>query len=170
MKTCKECNETKPLDCFNKNQSKCKACISEYDKRRYQENRDRILARQAKYNKSEAGKAVNAEYRKSEAGKARKERFNTKIPPGVYCIKNLKNNKLYIGESKVPIDREHKHWSKLRLKKHENPHLQSDYNKYGAEQFVFEMLQVVPDATKAELLKLERQWINKHKGNCYNIL
>ena len=74
-KACNACKQLKPLDCFNKNQYRCRSCQSEY----YQKNRNKILAKQAQYEKSEAGKAIKTEYNNSESAKvlrkSRNERY-----------------------------------------------------------------------------------------------
>jgi len=59
------------------------------------------------------------------------------IKTGIYKIKNLVNNKIYIGSS-INIGkrwRDHKWY--LKENKHHNSHLQSSYNKYGLENFEF---------------------------------
>lgn len=56
---------------------------------------------------------------------------------GVYCIRCKVNNKAYIGSS-VNINRrwtEHK--SALKAGRHDNKQLQEDYNKYGADNFLY---------------------------------
>lgn len=87
--------------------------------------------------------------------------------PGVYQIRNLVNNKVYIGSSNNLRNREASHFKRLRLGKHENPHLQHAYNKYGKDKFVFEILEV---CTLEEQYIIEQKWINEKFGdNCYNI-
>lgn len=59
------------------------------------------------------------------------------IKTGIYRIRNIVNNKVYIG-SAVDIKkrwRDHKWY--LKENKHHNSHLQSSYNKYGLENFEF---------------------------------
>lgn len=48
--------------------------------------------------------------------------------PCVYMIKNLNNNKLYIGSTKELRRRIYAHFLDLGRQKHRNPYLQSDYN------------------------------------------
>lgn len=56
---------------------------------------------------------------------------------GVYEIKNLTNNKRYIGSSVVGIAKRVKcHIDLLVANQHSNRHLQSAWNKYGKESFV----------------------------------
>ena len=59
---------------------------------------------------------------------------------GVYQIVNTINGKKYVGSS-VNIERrwaEHK--SKLNTVEHSNPHLQNAWQKYGEENFEFEII------------------------------
>jgi len=84
---------------------------------------------------------------------------------GIYQIKNLINNKIYIGSSYDMHTRKIRHFSKLKCHKHDNPILQNAYNKYGKENFRFEILITCdPDL----LLFYEQQFIDKWKPE-YNI-
>lgn len=47
---------------------------------------------------------------------------------GIYCIKNIVNNKMYIGQSQDIMDRWSKHLTALKCGKHENKYLQSAYD------------------------------------------
>jgi len=60
---------------------------------------------------------------------------------GIYCIRNTKNNKFYIGQT---IRSFKKRWKEHRdnlnhpnPKKHHNPHLQASWDKYGEDAFEF---------------------------------
>jgi group I intron endonuclease len=59
---------------------------------------------------------------------------------GIYRIKNLINNKQYIGQSKNIRKRKDSNMSSLRHKKHCNPYLQRSFEKYGIQNFFFEAL------------------------------
>ena len=50
---------------------------------------------------------------------------------GIYQIKNLVNEKIYVGSAINLYQRKCEHFSDLRKNIHDNPHLQSSYNKYG---------------------------------------
>lgn len=59
---------------------------------------------------------------------------------GIYKIENIINKKVYIGQSKnIPI-RFSNHKYELNNNKHPNSHLQRAWNKYGKENFTFEVL------------------------------
>lgn len=69
------------------------------------------------------------------------ENNSTKI--GVYSITNLVNNKRYIGSTKRAFHtRKTRHLRLLKNNVHYNIHLQSSYNKYGVENFIFEILEI----------------------------
>ena len=59
---------------------------------------------------------------------------------GVYQIRNLINNKIYIGSTVNLNRRKCNHYSDLRRNCHSNCNLQVDYTLYGKENFVFEEL------------------------------
>jgi len=59
---------------------------------------------------------------------------------GIYQIRNLINNKIYVGSAKDLSHRRRCHFSMLLHNKHSNKHLQSAYNMYGKENLVFEEL------------------------------
>lgn len=60
---------------------------------------------------------------------------------GVYIIKNLINGNFYIGSSCDIKKRWNSHKSGLRNNKHVNKHLQNAWNKYGEENFIFEIIE-----------------------------
>ena len=59
----------------------------------------------------------------------------------IYRIHNLITNKDYVGLTNNPKRRESRHFTDLKYGRHDNPHLQRAYNKYGREAFVYEVLQ-----------------------------
>ena len=60
---------------------------------------------------------------------------------GIYKILNIINNKIYIG-SAVNIDRRwSEHKSLLTNNKHHSKYLQNSFNKYGTENFLFEVVE-----------------------------
>lgn len=56
---------------------------------------------------------------------------------GIYCIENLINNKKYIGQTNDIARRKQEHFSHLRNGVHNNKHLQSSWDAYGEENFIF---------------------------------
>jgi group I intron endonuclease len=85
---------------------------------------------------------------------------------GIYQIRNLINNKLYIGSSQVISKRWELHKCSLKTNKHHNIHLQRAYNKYGKDNFVFEILEHIDDINN--LYPKEQYYIDLLKPE-YNI-
>jgi group I intron endonuclease len=59
---------------------------------------------------------------------------------GIYEIKNILNGKRYIGQAKNLRKRKSQHFAKLKRNEHGNQHLQNSFNKYGIENFVFNII------------------------------
>ena len=79
---------------------------------------------------------------------------------GIYCIENTSNNKKYIGKSLNIEKRWWNHRWKLKANIHDCIHLQSSWNLYGSECFIFRILEVC----KKELLETrEIFWIKNYK-------
>jgi hypothetical protein len=64
---------------------------------------------------------------------------------GIYQIRNLLNGHKYVGRSRSFSGRQRKHWRLLAAGKHHSQHLQAAWNKYGAENFVFEPVYLSTD-------------------------
>jgi group I intron endonuclease len=78
---------------------------------------------------------------------------------GIYKIRNLINGKVYIGQSEKLTHRKWSHFYSLDRGKHYNEYLQKSYNKYGKENFVFEVIEETEDLDNREIF-----WINEHGG------
>ena len=86
---------------------------------------------------------------------------------GVYKIRNVINNKFYIGSTTGLLkSRCVTHRSKLRHKKHKNPHLQNAWNKYGENNFEFSLIE---NCGINEIFNREQYYIDTLKPE-YNIL
>lgn len=84
---------------------------------------------------------------------------------GIYCIKNLINNKGYIGKSKNIPKRWEKHLYALKSNTHPNSHLQSSFNKYGEVNFSFLILTSFEEIEEITLNKLEIKLIKEYKSH-----
>jgi group I intron endonuclease len=85
---------------------------------------------------------------------------------GVYEIRNKVNNKRYIGSTIMSFTKrlEH-HRCLLRNGTHKNTYLQRAWNKYGEDNFEFNILEVVATCCT---LEVEQTYLDKCE-DCYNI-
>lgn len=79
----------------------------------------------------------------------------------IYKIENKINGKNYIGSTIHPNRRKSRHFSALKHNSHHNIYLQRSYNKYGKEQFLFEILQEVIVENSLSLQNIEAEVIKK---------
>ena len=82
---------------------------------------------------------------------------------GIYKIKNIGDEKVYIGHSLNIEYRWRKHVEALKAKRHENIHLQRAWDKHGKDNFIFEKIEV---CRENELKDREQYWMDYYK--CYN--
>lgn len=81
--------------------------------------------------------------------------------PGVYCVLNIVNNKIYVGSSINCARRKNEHSSDLESNRHHSIRLQNSYNKYGLNAFVFKVLEYT---IKKDLKQQEQKYINTFKS------
>ncbi|NJO64321.1 MAG: GIY-YIG nuclease family protein [Richelia sp. RM2_1_2] len=79
---------------------------------------------------------------------------------GIYKIINITNGKFYIGSARNFRNRWNSHKYHLIRNQHENSHLQNAWNKYGENQFKFEIIEECPINT---LLMREQFYIDLYK-------
>jgi group I intron endonuclease len=97
----------------------------------------------------------------------KREYKERKKPTGVFQIKNTANGKIYLGSSLNLEGPLNGHKFMLKIGNHRNKGLQKDWNEYGEDKFVFEILEVVkvkddPDFNlEDELTLVEQIWIEK---------
>jgi group I intron endonuclease len=87
---------------------------------------------------------------------------------GIYQIRNIINNKVYVGSAVNLNDRKSCHFSMLRSITHFNKYLQNSFNKNGENNFVFEVIEIVDD--KSLLLEREDFWIDYYRSNSPELL
>ena len=63
-----------------------------------------------------------------------------KFPMGVFQVKNIATNKILIDNSPDMASKWNRHKMELKFGNHRNKDFQKDWNQYGAENFVFEVL------------------------------
>lgn len=84
---------------------------------------------------------------------------------GIYAIRNLVNENMYIGQSINLYHRKAAHFSFLSYGTHHNVYLQRAYNFYGKDAFVFDVLLY---CEPNELTRYEQELVNKLKPK-YNL-
>jgi hypothetical protein len=155
-KMCIKCKQELTSNMFYKDKSRkdnlsnrCKQC----EKQNYDNNSEyfRRCREQFRLN--------NPEYNKQ---------WNKKIPPGVYMVKCLVNNKFYIGQSVSPNSRKSDHASIYVIKEKNNNtnlNLQADLVKYGKDKFIFG---IIEHCEPEQLLEREKYYINLYQPQ-YNL-
>jgi group I intron endonuclease len=86
-------------------------------------------------------------------------------PSGIYEILNTVTDKRYVGSAQNFIKRWREHLKGLKAGRHHSRHLQSSWDKHGAEAFVF---QPILYCEPAELLEYEQLCIDE-MNSAYNI-
>ena len=85
---------------------------------------------------------------------------------GVYMITSKTTGKIYIGSSININTRWNQHINKLNKNLHGNIHLQNAWNKYGQEDFIFE---IIEKCNENELRDREQYYIDKTKCTDHTI-
>ena len=82
----------------------------------------------------------------------------------IYMIRNLVNDKKYIGQTINPKARKNRHFGDLKAGVHDNPHLQKAFLKYGINNFNFEVIDKIEFSKQSELDQLEINYIKKYNS------
>lgn len=97
----------------------------------------------------------------------KREYKERKKSAGIFQVKNTVNGKVLLGSSLNLDGPLNSHRFMLTIGKHRNEMLQKKWNEYGADKFVFDILEVVKvkdDPTfneRDELTLLEEIWLEK---------
>ena len=97
----------------------------------------------------------------------KREYKERKKPAGVFQVKNTVNGKVLLGSSLNLDGLLNSQKFKLSVGMHPNKELQKEWNEYGSDKFVFEILEVVQDTDDPnfnlndELKLLEQIWLEK---------
>ena len=111
---------------------------------------------------------------KKELKREYKER---KISAGVFQIKNTLSHKVLLGSSKNLEGIWNSNSFQLSIGMHRNKKLQKDWNEFGPESFVFEILEIIKENDGPcfnmddELTLIEQIWLEKIRpfdNNGYN--
>jgi len=87
--------------------------------------------------------------------------------PGIYRITNKGNGKILVGCGMDVRGKMNSQRAQLRMGSHRNVELQQDWTRFGADQFVFEVIDYLTPSTEPlqdtgkDLEALERLWIAK---------
>lgn len=101
-----------------------------------------------------------------------------KFPMGVFQIRNILNGKIFIDSSTNMNSKWNRHQVQLKIGNNWNSELQNDWNRFGEENFVFEVLSEIEekdgsdDNFKKELQLLEAMLVEELKPfgeNGYNV-
>lgn len=92
-----------------------------------------------------------------------------RMKSGIYSITNLQTGKIYYGSSNAIEARWRNHKSKLLKGKHPNPHLQSSWNKYGEQFFVFSVVEEIPSEQLQKVEQCYLDWCKLFSFCSYNI-
>lgn len=140
-KTCVDCGVLYPLTHFNKEARRVGG----------RETTCRSCRREARKNNT------SDKQRKNELQRTRYKNMTR----GVYCIKNTRDGRCYVGQSTRVEHRFLEHKSRLKRGCHENTRLQEAWVEFGEGSFEFSILEGLPrDATKKVLLEREKIHIN----------
>lgn len=83
---------------------------------------------------------------------------------GIYMIKNIQNNKIYIGSSSNISMRWERHIYDLLNKLHHSYKLQKEFNKSQLNNFSFIVLEITKGLKAKDLLKLEQEYIDQYES------
>ena len=83
----------------------------------------------------------------------------SKLPSGIYKITNLKNGKVYIGQSENIFVRRKQHFSALNYGYHSNLDMQADFTAQRGRGFRWDILEY---CSVKELNVREKYWIEQY--------
>ena len=97
----------------------------------------------------------------------KREYKERRMPAGVFQVRNKSNGKVLLGSSLNLEGPLNAHKFMLTIGRHRNDVLQREWNEFGADQFAFEILEIVkvkddPNFNLSdELTLLEQIWLEK---------
>lgn len=177
MKKCSKCKKEKPIAEFHKHpkyeyQSQCKLCQLEfikaynktpkgiaYRKKYYSENKEVYAKASKEWVKNNKEKAHQFVYNWAKNNTKQyvgiQDKYQSKIPPSVYCIK-YDDEVIYVGKARKPLARVNVHLSTIKsgtnLTKVNKLH---SYCGFDKSRFSYEFLE---QGEYDSLLERERYW------------
>ena len=97
----------------------------------------------------------------------KKEYQQGHTPMGVFQIRNLVNEKVFVGSALNLPGIFNRHKVELRMGSHKNLKLQAEWNEFGADKFAFEILDELTPVSdtlhnyREDLTHLEDLWLEK---------
>lgn len=89
----------------------------------------------------------------------------------IYKITSKANDKKYVGSTENFERRKRQHISTLKSNEHRNHRLQSEWDRFGEDNFIFEIIDTTDTYDKA--LEIEQYWMDKYdsfkRENGFNI-
>ena len=152
-KRCTKCNTILPVASFCKQSSTkdglkphCRACNAKYRREYYQKNKAKENAQ------SRAFREANPDYLTNW--------FEACKQSGCYSITCTETGRIYYGSTSHLYRRKKQHMNSLAAGTHPVETMQADYNRYGAESFVFEVVTYCePRHLKLNEAALVNEWI-----------
>ena len=88
---------------------------------------------------------------------------------GIYKISNIVNGKVYIGKSQNIEKRFNAHISNLNHNRGHNSHFQNAWDKYGQDNFKFEIIHTLDTYDEKEISNLEIYYISKYDATNFKV-
>jgi group I intron endonuclease len=82
---------------------------------------------------------------------------------GIYQIRNIKNDKIYIGSTINFKNRFYQHIRELNKGIHHSAKLQKSWNIHSQDNFVFEVLEIANNLDRESLYELEQKYLDEFK-------
>lgn len=156
-KTCKDCRKTymkSYMKTYMKSYQRLRA-TPESKKKRNERRRERYHSDE-KYRKKKLERSARYYRENPERCKEHEAKRRESYSKGIYQIKNIVTGSVYIGSSSAVEERWRGHISKLKRGIHHSKRFQMDYNIYGKDSFVFEIIKESQEsADKLRLLERE---------------
>lgn len=103
----------------------------------------------------------------SEQKALKKEYQQSQTPMGVFQIRNMVNEKVFVGSALNLPGIFNRHKVELKMGSHKNKALQAEWNEFGADKFAFEILDELTPVSdpqhdyREDLTHLEDLWLEK---------